>query len=187
MICRVFCLLVSFFLLDTITRVTGLFKESAQAPCGRSEEFQVNKHLCFTVTIQVPRRTSPSIQWEFNKYLLNKGKGGVRKKWFYHNLLSTSFMLALSYRVLEWCIDHGKRQPANPLEVEEKRKTWSKRCVVFFFSLEYRMISQPITKCLTSSAPGSSLRVLKITQADGYCSVNNLEPNQCCQLDDSLI
>lgn len=59
-------------------------------------------------------------------------------------------------------------------------------CGFFFFGLEYRMISQPITKCLMSSAPVSSLRVLKITQADGYSSVNNLEPNQCCQLDDSF-
>lgn len=58
--------------------------------------------------------------------------------------------------------------------------------VLFFpFAHEYRMVSYLITICLLCWASVSSLRILKITQADGDCSVNNLGPNECCQFDDS--
>lgn len=40
MICRVFCLVVELFLLNTITGVKGLLKESAQPPCRKSMSFR---------------------------------------------------------------------------------------------------------------------------------------------------
>jgi len=57
--------------------------------------------------------------------------------------------------------------------------------VLCFFHFEHRMISYSITKCLVSWASVSSIRILKITRADCYHSINNLEPNQACQLEDS--
>lgn len=101
MICRVFCYgqtLPSIYNHRHQRVIKRIRTTALQEEC----DFQTNisalllHSKCLEEGLPAHSGKSTSICW-----IKEKGGGGLRNKWFHHNLLSISFMLALRYGVLE--------------------------------------------------------------------------------------
>lgn len=124
--------MVQLFLPYTITGVKGLLKESAQPPCRRNVTFRQTSLLfalplhskCLEECLPAHSGTSTSICWM-------KERGGSEINDF--TIIYSQYPSCWPWDTECWRVKltMEKRQPANPLELEDKGKTWSKWGVVF--------------------------------------------------------